>query len=177
MNKASKGALAIGTAGVLLMGGAGSLAYWSDAGTVAGSSITSGHLKLTPAVGGACTGWKFDGGTAYTPSTNNIVPGDVLTQICTYTVDAKGEHITASFNVAGGALTGAAGLTSDLTVAATYQVNSGTPGAGSNVTVVNGDVITAKVTATFKTTAVNASEDLSAALSDITITASQNHAG
>jgi alternate signal-mediated exported protein len=176
MNKASKGALAISTAGVLLMGGAGSLAYWSDAGTVAGSSITSGHLKLTNA---SCTGWKFDGsaGASYTPATNTVVPGDVLTQICTYKVDAKGEHITASFNVEGGALTGAAGLTPDLAVVATYQVNSGTPGAGSNVTIVNGDVITAKVTATFKSTAANGSQDLSAALSDITITASQNHAG
>ena len=48
MKKSTKGALAAAAAGSLLLGGAGSLAYWTDAETVGGGSIASGHLKLLP---------------------------------------------------------------------------------------------------------------------------------
>src|SRR5687767_11072956 len=46
MSKTFKGAGAAIVAGVLLIGGAGSLAYWSDAEGVTGGSISSGELKL-----------------------------------------------------------------------------------------------------------------------------------
>ena len=46
MNKTVKGAFAAGTAAFLLVGGAGSLAYWNDTANVAGSTINSGTLTL-----------------------------------------------------------------------------------------------------------------------------------
>ena len=93
MKKSTKGALAAGAAASLLLGGAGSLAYWTSTGTIDGTSISSGHLKL---VSPSCDGWKLDNETtAFDPAADQIVPGDVLTQVCHYTVDAKGKHILA----------------------------------------------------------------------------------
>ena len=59
MKKATKGALAVTAAGALLLGGAGTLAYWNDVQGVTGGTISSGHLKLTP---GTCDGWKLNNG-------------------------------------------------------------------------------------------------------------------
>src|SRR3982751_3830072 len=95
MKKSTKGALAAGAAASILLGGAGSLAYWTDTATVAGTDISSGHLKL---VNGSCAGWKLDDGTALA-SGDRIVPGEVLSQACTFKVDAVGKHLKASFNV------------------------------------------------------------------------------
>ncbi len=39
MKKSTKGALAAAAAGSLLLGGAGSLAYWTDAESITGTSI------------------------------------------------------------------------------------------------------------------------------------------
>ncbi len=47
MNRSTKGAIAAAAAAVLLLGGAGSLAYWSADGEVGGDTITSGSFTLT----------------------------------------------------------------------------------------------------------------------------------
>ncbi len=47
MNKSTKGALAAACGGVLLLGWAGSLAYWTDGTNIDGDSFASGHLQLT----------------------------------------------------------------------------------------------------------------------------------
>ena len=62
MNKASKGALAALAAGVLLLGGAGSLAFWTDTAEVAGGAINSGELSLTDTTPGTCADadWVLD---------------------------------------------------------------------------------------------------------------------
>lgn len=52
MNKTTKGALAAGAAGILLLGGAGSYALWSDAETVQGGTITAGNLDISPVAAG-----------------------------------------------------------------------------------------------------------------------------
>ena len=107
MRKSTKGALAAATAALLLVGGASSLAYWSDSGTAPGISVTAGQLDLsTPDCG---SGWVFDGGeaTADAPYTNQaLVPGDVLTQTCTATITATGEHMRATLSVTPGATAG-----------------------------------------------------------------------
>ena len=46
MKKSTKGALAASSAAVLLLGGAGSLAFWSDSQDVGSANITSGELTL-----------------------------------------------------------------------------------------------------------------------------------
>ena len=48
MKKSTKGAVAAAAAGVLLLGGAGSLAYWTADGAADGGSITAGGIA-TPA--------------------------------------------------------------------------------------------------------------------------------
>ena len=77
MNKTTKGSLAAGAAAVLLLGGAGSLAYWTDAASIDGGSITSGTLTLDA---GTCAGWTYSDGAAGAGKTVELfVPGDLVT--------------------------------------------------------------------------------------------------
>src|SRR5690242_1890803 len=104
MKKSSKGALAAAAAGVLLLGGAGSLAFWSATDTVNGTSVTAGELKLSQAT---CTGWTFDAGETvagktYVPATDKIVPGDTISRSCDWTLTAVGEHLRATVLTSGG---------------------------------------------------------------------------
>src|SRR5690242_18133565 len=98
MKKSSKGAVAAAAAGVLLLGGAGSLAFWSATDTVSGTSVSAGELKISDAT---CTGWAFDGSEttpnkAYVPGTDRIVPGDTISRSCDWTLTAVGEHLRAT---------------------------------------------------------------------------------
>jgi alternate signal-mediated exported protein len=190
MKKSTKGALAASAAGVLLLGGAGSLAFWSATDTVSGIGVTAGELKLSAA---NCTGWKFDGSEttpnkAYVPATDKIVPGDVLTQSCDYTITAKGEHLRATITTASGASSGP--LNDYLTTpfpTLTYK----TPGPNSaavagapvgNITeAADGSVITAKLSLAFNSGAPNASQDdgtgaMFGGAGDFTVTFDQIHA-
>ena len=134
MNKTTKGAVAAAAAGVLLLGGAGSLAYWNATGTVAGGTISSGELTLTnadcdPGVGTTDSVWTIDGGTAFNPATEKIVPGDTLTKVCTYTITASGTHLEALLTTSTPAYTGTANALTDgtagsLTVTPTYKVDT-----------------------------------------------------
>jgi len=171
MQNSIKGALAAVVGGTLLLGGAGSLAFWSDTGAVDGADLASGTFTLSDAACG--DGWTLDGDTALTSATR-IVPGDVLTQVCSFDVTAIGDHLAADLAVVDASLTGEAALNTDLTATASYVV-AGQPVAGSTVEIENGDVITATVSVTFKGTATNASQALDTRLNDITITATQSH--
>jgi len=190
MKKSTKGALAAAAAGTLLLGGAGSLAYWTDSSTVSGTSITSGYLDLGDPVctGGTLHDWQIDGGAAYDPLTMRLVPGDTLTKKCTITVNKAGTHFTnADFTVAQGATSGSAQLFGDeLTLTAAYSKGATPLGSGSGTTtgvaVSNGDTVTVDLTIAwpYGAAADNTSNDLTgagfqAALADITITAKQNH--
>ncbi len=66
MNKTIKGVLAAGTASVLLVGGAGTLAYWNDSATVGGATFTAGDLKLD-ASSCASAGWTVTNSVARPP--------------------------------------------------------------------------------------------------------------
>lgn len=186
MKKSTKGAIAAGAAGVLLLGGAGSLAYWSAEGEVGGSTINSGSFTLTEAVAGTCAAapWTLDStevtaGATFAPAADHIVPGDVLTKKCDFTLGAVGNHLRATPTVTtDAAITGtinpaAAG---DVTVAGTFSDAAGDP-----ITVVtednNTDVLTAKITMTFPlgTVVDNASQNKTAILSNYKVTLNQVH--
>jgi alternate signal-mediated exported protein len=174
MKKTTKGALAVGTATALLFGGAGTLAYWSDTGTVGGASISSGRLELANPL---CGNWLLDAGggpTAFNPATDAIVPGDVLTKDCTYDIVAVGNHLTADVTISTPSYTGANALTADLTAGGVFTIN------GLADTVItpadNGMVLAATVTLTFLTTSTNLTQNLAAVLDDVTVTATQTHA-
>lgn len=94
MNKSTKGALAASAAAVLLLGGAGSLAYWSDAAGVDGGSVNSGFLTLDA---GTCDAvWTHTNGPRVGTDVVNIVPGDVITKSCTFVIGAEGDNLAAT---------------------------------------------------------------------------------
>ena len=173
MKRTTKGAIAAAAAGVLLLGGAGSLAFWTDDATVEGADISAGYLKLINADCGA--DWTLDGGAVYT--TQLLVPGDTLTKTCTYEVDAAGEHLAATFDVEAPTFTTSNGLTDELDVAAVYKVNG--VAAPPPAAVVDGDSVEAAITVDWpygvEDNDSNASPGLSTALNDITVTATQTH--
>lgn len=78
MRKSTKGALAAVAAGALLLGGAGTLAYWTDEATIAGTDITTGHLTVdaTDCEAGTLV-WTLEG-DAFDPTTDTLIPGDTL---------------------------------------------------------------------------------------------------
>ena len=132
MNKSTKGALAAGAAAILLLGGAGSLAYWNatqDAGT---ADIKSGNITLSVpdcTTAGGSHGWQLENGDAYVPGTTKVVPGDTISKVCDMTLVLTGEHIGANLTFDSAGLTPASGDTStlenELTPDATFTVDGG----------------------------------------------------
>jgi alternate signal-mediated exported protein len=175
MKKSTKGAIAAAAAGVLLLGGVGTLAFWSDTETVTGGNINSGHLDIaTDATNTGCGDWQLDSGesAALTYSAGDpIVPGDVLSKSCAFTIDAAGNHLRATISADTPTLTG--DLANSLTVGtANLEVNGA---SASEFTEANdGQPLTVDVTVTFNS-AVTDDEDVSAVLGDITVTAQQVH--
>lgn len=155
MKKSTKGALAAGTAAVLLMGGAGSLAYWTDHATVNGTNIATGSMALgDPSCG---NGWTWPNGTAVGSSTL-LVPGDTVETACTMTLTGAGDHLSAtlSLDAASGGLSDTATsstLTQDLKATFTYDPSGDDDGgvdtSGDDVKLANGATIT-KFTSTGK---------------------------
>jgi alternate signal-mediated exported protein len=177
MNRSTKGALAGGAGVVLLLGGAGTLAFWTDSEIVGGTDIDSGHLAL---IGADCgDGWLLDGGAPFA-GTELLVPGDSLTKVCSYTVDVDGEHITASFDATGPSdVTGASALVDEISFADSYKVN-GVASGDTDVPVVDGDVVEATLSITWPYGAVadndsNVVGGLAASLADVTVVATQTH--
>lgn len=119
MRNSIKAALAATAGAGLLLGGAGSLAYWQDADDIPTDTLTSGELDLGAPV---CEGWLLDGGAAFDPLTDTIVPGDSLTQICEFPLTVTGDHLEAEFTAEVPSMT-AGDLTDELTYTATYEVD------------------------------------------------------
>ncbi|GAB3410807.1 hypothetical protein GCM10027515_31590 [Schumannella luteola] len=151
MNKLTKGAIA-GAAGiVLLMGGAGSLAYWTGTADLGNAqTITAGQLK---AAAGTTGTWLVN--NAAVPAAYKIVPGDQLTYSQNVTVDASGSNLKFQVSLANGAITAdtananstaSSNLVGRLQKAAAFTVS------GSNVTLVSGTTDTYKVATAGSTT-------------------------
>ena len=97
MQRLTKAAMATGAAAVLLLGGAGTMAYWTGSAT-AGSSATLAAGTFTVGSNPACANsWTYvapGSGSVGTPATNGgIVPGDIVTTTCTFAVTGVGDHI------------------------------------------------------------------------------------
>lgn len=117
MNKLTKAAIA-GAAGIaLLLGGAGSLAYWNQSVAITATNVDSGSLSLTPTGSWSTTPTKW-------------VPGDTATYTGTLAIVAVGDNFkgTLSLDTTGLFLNAPVNyLESALTVA--FNVNvSGTAG-------------------------------------------------
>ena len=183
MKKSTKGAVAAAASGVLLLGGAGSLAFWSDSDVIGGGTINAGHISITEASPGTCASTPFtfdDGGTGatspgahdYVPGTSHIVPGDTLTKVCTFTVNASGDHLSANLVATGGAEGGA--LASETDTSAVFTV------AGVTQTTLtqadDGAAVVATITVDFPYgAATNGSQNAALTVSNYTIALTQVH--
>jgi len=182
MNKSTKGALAAGAAAALLVGGAGTLAFWTADEDVPGGTIDAGHLDLVIDVTNTgCGAWELDSGES-TPVTwlngDPLVPGDVLTKECLFTIDAQGNHLRATVSASAPNATGslAAGLDIDatgITVAgvADTEFTEDDDGSALGVTV----TVTFTDPGTADNTYNDPATDITAVLDDITVTATQVH--
>lgn len=176
MKKTTKGALAAAAAGILLLGGAGTIAYWSDSETIVGGSVNTGKLSLDDAV--CAEGWLYapENAGAGDP-VSLLVPGDAITKECTFTVSATGDNLAATLNTpASTTITSEGAATFEATVGATYDLAGSPVTADTPITDANdGQTVTATVTVTFPfgdEAAVNANDtqDVTAALNDIAVT-------
>lgn len=180
ITRTGRGVLAAAAAGVLLLGGAGSLAYWNDSETITGGGIDSGTLALTQEPGQVCTDWTLDaagGATTYTPGVTLVVPGDVITKTCDYTVHASGAHLAADLTMDAASVTGSNDLSAALTPSATYTLDGNVVTSGQDITSADGnDVLTAEIAVTFESaTSGLTAQGLSAGLDDIVVSLVQTH--
>ncbi|MFC7359738.1 alternate-type signal peptide domain-containing protein [Nocardioides astragali] len=189
MHKNTKAACAATAAAVLLLGGASTMASWNDSKTIAGGAIKSGSLSLTQETGQTCTAWTLDGaggGGAFVPGTTLVVPGDVITRTCTYTVNATGEHLAATVGLASPSFDETNDLVSALTADADYTIDAdpledpaaATIADGAAITSANdGDVLSAAVSVTFSSaTAGTTAQEMTATLDALTVSLTQTHA-
>jgi len=187
MKKSTKGALAAAAAGSLLLGGAGSLAFWTDAATISGDSIASGHLSLVQSTTNCDATWMLDG-VAYT--TQVLSPGDELTRHCSYTVEKSGDNLSADLAVSAPGFdgTGDAALEGDMTVDGDFTYDADGAGtdstadpvvAGAVTDIADGSVVDALITVSFNDVTnenndSNTGSDLAATLDDTTVTITQS---
>jgi len=172
MKKSTKGALAAAAAGTLLLGGAGSLAFWNATATVGSSTVNAGSLTLTD---DDCSDWILDNGeqVGNVALVDSIVPGDQLTKTCTYKITATGDHLRATLGASGGTPGGA--LAGVVTVTPSFEVG------GSSITEItednDGDTLTAKIVLDFPygTGVDNDTQLDQLTLSDYVVTATQVH--
>lgn len=170
MKKSTKGALAAGAAAVLLLGGAGTLAFWTATDDVDGGTITSGDLTL---VAGDCDLDWVD--AADDAAITLLVPGDEVYKDCEVTLDGSGDNLSATVEVDPASvadITLGDPVADDLTVGATV-----TDPSGIDVTAVDVDgptTVTVRITVDWPYGDENNDSQLSTATLDaITLIATQ----
>lgn len=168
MNKKTKGAIAAGSAALLLAGGAGTFAVWSDSETVGGASISSGNLSLEA---GSSAEWKVNGATL--TSGYKAKPGDVFTLDTDVTIRASGDNLSAELTATNASWdpSSAQDLV-DALGAATITVDDASVDP-DNITS-DDDGATIGVTASFTFDADNTdAQDMNAILDGVTLTLTQ----
>ena len=170
MNKSTKGAIAASAAAALLLGGAGSLAYWNAEGNIAGGTITAGELKLTNPAAGV---WTLNGTSVTDVAAVKIVPGDTLVYTGEWTIKATGQNLKADVDVTGLQASGA--LASKLTITDSYLVGATAPTNDRITSADDAKKLKATVTVAlpYGTTADNTSQALSMSLADVKVTLKQ----
>lgn len=183
MKKTTKGALAASTAAVLLLGGAGSLAYWNAEDTVAGGVFDTGDLDLDFADCDAAE-WTVTNEVEGVPPTAVdltdfvVVPGDVFTKACEIQVVAIGDNIRASLGVTDGTATPSAGLSTanyDVTTSFLIGTEQLSEIDATNTAANGTDVIDVELTVNFPLRNVvdNTSKNQTLTLDDFTVAAVQ----
>ena len=151
MNRNAKGAIAAGAAVVVLLGGAGSYALWSDSASNTPGNVTTGELKLTAS---GTPAWKdvskdgVVGGVSVDPTTQFLVPRDTWEYTTTYNATATGKNMKAQVTVDPGT---AGTLPTGVTVTPVASVDGAPATGGSTVTITPNapHVVVVKVTVDF----------------------------
>ena len=166
MNKSAKGALAAAAAGSLLLGGAGSYAFWTSSQTVDAGSLASGSITLT-AVNCPTSFTHTETGTAV----SLIVPGDTITKQCTGTLTLVGDHIGATVALDPASVASVSGtLGTEINATATMV----SPAA--HVTAAGVYPVTINIDVTFPSTVTSTtSENSTASLNTLNLVATQTH--
>lgn len=174
VNKTTKGALAAAGAAALLLGGAGTVAYWTATADVAGGTIVAGELALDPLT---CGDWLYDAdeddpSVAYEAG-DVLVPGDTLTKDCSYTLTATGEHMRGTIVADAVDVTG--DLAAALDVEATFTVDDVVQTEFTEADDQSTVDVTVSVTFTDPGIEDNSTQGLQAVLDSISVTAQQIH--
>lgn len=107
MKKTTKAAVATAAAAALLIGSAGTLAFWNDTANISGqNAITAGDLKLTAT---ATPTWKIQHTNGSESAVTDItavklVPGDKLVYEMPATVTAQGQNLRFKVGLTGGSI-------------------------------------------------------------------------
>ncbi|MHA6667618.1 alternate-type signal peptide domain-containing protein [Homoserinimonas sp. A447] len=151
MNKLVKGSIA-GAAGIaLLLGGAGTLAYWNDSATLASAgTVTAGQLDISVEEAGEWTA-AYAGGAETTLNAAalaayRIVPGDKLVYTETLTITAVGDNL--SFQLAENVTDTVTSTITGATVASTFDVEGSDGVAVTDFTDLGADTYTVVATIT-----------------------------
>jgi alternate signal-mediated exported protein len=174
MDKSIKGAVAATAAGVLLVGGLGSLAYWNATADFDGGTISSGKLALTDT---GLRQWQLNGIAIGDISTVTLVPGDELALYDAVTLVAEGDNLHATADVTEGSASGT--LSPYLNVASEIDLDGTRINLGGTTTDIteadNGSLIEASAVITFPfgTEVDNASQSQTVDLSDFEVTLTQ----
>jgi alternate signal-mediated exported protein len=131
-NKMIKGSVAGATGIVLLMGGFGTYALWSDSATLPGSEVTSGELTITANDDAA---WD-DGSGLWDENTDLLVPGDTVTRTQTFTVTGTGKNLSGTISLSGGAISENGFMSSDTTPVDLLDVSLAVTAADDDLVIV-----------------------------------------
>jgi alternate signal-mediated exported protein len=177
MKNEVKGAVAAGAGVLLLLGGGGTFAVWTDSQTISGGAINAGHMNLvTDTTNTGCGPWQLDAGesvpTTYTVG-NPLVPGDVLSRQCRFTIQAVGNHLRAGLGITAANFAG--GDFGGKLVADVSDIKVGGTAATTFTDDNNGQTLAANVTVTFNSNSGNVTQNLATTLSTLTLTATQVH--
>lgn len=173
MNNKVKGAAAAAAAGVLLLGGYGTLAQWGDEASLNGGSVNAGQLKLSNATAGV---WKDASGSEPVVIESiadfKVIPGDVLTYELSADIDASGANLSATLQADESSVTGDEELLTDMDVATAVTIDEEPAAEISEDD--DGKTIDVKVTFTFDSDASNASQLQALDLSDLELALTQS---
>jgi alternate signal-mediated exported protein len=165
-----KAALAVSTGAFLLVGGAGSLAYWQSSSTTDAGSVRAGHLALTHPSAGA---WRLNGSPVADIAQVRVVPGDALAWTGSFDIAAVGDNVLGTLAVTGATAGGSLAPYVDVTNV-TWLVD-GVAHASSVTSADDGKPLTVAINVDFPfgASADNGSQDQVLDLSDVAVSLTQ----
>jgi alternate signal-mediated exported protein len=144
MNKLVKGSIAAAVGVAVLMGGAGTFAYWNSSVGLTNQTVSAGNLAVSDATpaDGVWTVQKNGTGTATTVASITAFrasPGDKLTYTKSVQITASGDTLSANLALGAGSITPATSTNAADTALSTYLQKTATiAAAGTGITTANG---------------------------------------